>query len=150
MRHHTRRLSGCGGCLHPTVHSGGLPLLSGSTLSLSSILPSFARWRDLPSRCSRCATPQAVVVQCLCTSRSPAQNNPLYFLPWGPCSNQACVSISSTQTPEPTAGLASSLPTGLTMEPSALPASPLKPGVLPSAFHSGSKERSYILIYFKA
>ena len=36
------------------------------------------------------------------------------------------------------------------MQPSALPTFPPKPGVLPSASHLGSKERSDVLIYLIA
>lgn len=72
-------------------------------LSVASFL-FHAHWWDLPSRYSRCATPPAVVAQCLCTYRSPAQNDhPFAFclaVPWRPCSNHACVSISSVRIPE--------------------------------------------------
>lgn len=63
---HSWTLSGCGRCRHLTVHSGRLPLLGTTCLSAASFLL-HAHWPDLPSRCSRCATPSAMVAQCLCT-----------------------------------------------------------------------------------
>lgn len=87
-----------------SLYTWMLPLLGTTCLSAASFLL-HAHWPDRPSRCSRCATPSAMVAQCLGAYRPPTQNNhpfTVYLaLPWRPCSNHVCMSIASVRTPEP-------------------------------------------------
>lgn len=140
---HSWTLRGCGGRLHPTAHTGRLPLL-GAILSLSITLPSsFSLVGSSLQMFKVCHPPQLWWPLHIQIPRS--EQPPLYLLPCSPLETLfkpcPCAHLFRADSTPPAS------PPGWPCSGDALPASPLKPDVLPSAFRSGSKERSYVLIY---